>query len=212
MGSCLPLNVSNKSMYIYVVDTTQVVAGHNMSWKWRRLWRRTLETSTCGQQITEWRWTLRKPKHRSFAKNEESLKIAFHDQVTETVSSTKLLEIYLDSSLTWDEHAEKTRKKIYKRLGLLKRSKQFLRSPTRVMFYNALVQPVMDYSACVWGDSFIGHSNTMLRLQRRAASIIIIIIIIMVLSAEILLWKNNTRCSNQLCSSLWTFRFWFLNI
>ena len=51
----LPLNVTNKSMYIYAVDTTQVVAGHNMSWKWHRLWIRTLETSTSGQQITEWR-------------------------------------------------------------------------------------------------------------------------------------------------------------
>ena len=56
----LPLNVTNKSMYIYAVDTTQIVAGHNMFWKWHRLWRRTLETSTGGQQITEWRWTLRR--------------------------------------------------------------------------------------------------------------------------------------------------------
>ena len=56
----LPLNVTNKSMYFYAVDTTQVVAGHNMSWKWHRLWRRTLETSTSGRQITEWSWTLRR--------------------------------------------------------------------------------------------------------------------------------------------------------
>ena len=43
-----------------------------------------------------------KPKHRSLAKNEESLKITFQDQVIETVSSTKLHGIYLDSSLTWN--------------------------------------------------------------------------------------------------------------
>ena len=40
------------------------------------------------------------------------------------------------------------------------------------MFYNALVQPVMDYCAWVWGDSFISHSNTMLPLQKRAVRII----------------------------------------
>jgi len=40
------------------------------------------------------------------------------------------------------------------------------------MFYNALVQPVMDYGACVWGDSFISHSNTLLHLQKHAARII----------------------------------------
>ena len=40
------------------------------------------------------------------------------------------------------------------------------------MFYNALVQPVMDYSAWVWDDSFINHSNTMLPLQKRAVRIL----------------------------------------
>jgi len=40
------------------------------------------------------------------------------------------------------------------------------------MFYNALVQAGMDCTACVWGDSFIGHSNAMLRLQKHAARII----------------------------------------
>ena len=40
------------------------------------------------------------------------------------------------------------------------------------MFYNALVQAVMDYGACVRDDSFIGYSNTMLRLQKQAVGII----------------------------------------
>ena len=40
------------------------------------------------------------------------------------------------------------------------------------MFYNALVQAVMDYGACVGDDSFIGHSNTMLCLQKQAVRII----------------------------------------
>ena len=40
------------------------------------------------------------------------------------------------------------------------------------MFYNALMQPVMDYCPLVWGYSFISHSNAMLPLQKRAARII----------------------------------------
>ena len=37
-----------------------------------------------------------------------------------------------------------------------------------------------------------------------------VISVTLVWPAEILLRKNNTRCSDQLCSSLWTSRFWFL--
>ena len=84
----------------------------------------------------------------------------------------KLLGIHLDSSLTWAKHVAVISNKICKRLGLLKRLKQFLAPRARLTFYNALVQPLMDYGACVWGDSFVTHSNIMLRLQKRAARII----------------------------------------
>ena len=112
-----------------------------MSWKWDRLCRRTFETSTNGQQITEWRWTLRRLRVYWYAaslnihhlpRTELSIKYSIQYQVIENSSSTILLGIYLDSTLTWNEHVEKTRKKICKRRGLLKRSKRFLTSHARV--------------------------------------------------------------------------------
>ena len=112
-----------------------------------------------------------KTKHQLLAKN-ESLQITIKDQAIETVSNAKLLGIHLDSSLTWREHVDKTSKKICKRLGLFKLSKRFLTPRARLTFYSTIVQPVMDYGACVWGDSFVTHSNTMLRLQKRATRII----------------------------------------
>ena len=73
------------------------------------------------------------------------------DKEIETVSNTKLLGIHLDSSLTSAKHVAVISNKICKRLGLLKRLKQFLAPRARLAFYNALVQPLMDYGACVWG-------------------------------------------------------------
>ena len=121
-------------MYIYADDSTHVVAGHNVmerAWpleedlqninKWAANNRMALNAETTRKILI-----CSKPKHRSLAKNKESLKVTFQDQVTETVSSTKLLGIYLDSNLTWNEHVEKTRKKICNRLGLLKCLKRFL--------------------------------------------------------------------------------------
>ena len=50
----LPLNVTNKSMYTYADDTTQVVAGHNVIEVASTL-EEAFKTSTNGQQINEWR-------------------------------------------------------------------------------------------------------------------------------------------------------------
>ena len=106
-------------MYIYADDTTHVVAGRNVmevAWpleedlqninKWAANNRMALNAEKTRKILI-----CSKPKHRSLAKNKESLKVTFQDQVTETVSSTKLLGIYLDSNLTWNKHVEKTRKK-----------------------------------------------------------------------------------------------------
>ena len=58
-------------------------------------------------------------------------------------TSETFLRIYPESE------RDNTSKKICKRLGLLKRSKRFLTSRERAVFYNALVQAVLDYAACV---------------------------------------------------------------
>ena len=85
--------------------------------------------------------------------------------------STWLNEWNISSDIPWSER-EKTSKIIYKRLGLLKRLKRFISSRERVMFYNDLVQASMDSAAWVCSDSFIGHSNTMLCLQKYPVRII----------------------------------------
>lgn len=85
--------------------------------------------------------------------------------------STWLNEWNISSDIPWSER-EKTSKIIYKRLGLLKRLKRFLSSRERVMFYNDLVQASMDSAAWVCSDSFIGHSNTKLCLQKYPVRII----------------------------------------
>ena len=111
-------------------------------------------------------------KAKKLDNRRESLNINLDGKTIETVKCAKLLGIHLDSNLTWNEHVEQTTKKINKRLGLLKRSKSFLTPKARIMFYNAVIQPVMDYGSCVWGDVSASHNNTMVKLQKRAARII----------------------------------------
>ena len=89
-------------------------------------------------------------------------KFRFRIKKIETASNTKLLGIHLDSSLTWAKHVAVISNKICKRVGLLKRLKQFLALRARLAFYNALVQPLMDYFACVWGGGGTVLSPTLI--------------------------------------------------
>ena len=176
----LPLYLSNARLCIYADDTTQLAAGRHVTNV-----ALTLTDGLC--KISEWASNncmalnadktksmliCSKPKLKMLAKNNDMLQISIQDKEIETVSNTKLLGIHLDSSLTWTKHVSVISNKICKRLGLLKCLNPFLAPRARLAFYNALVQPLMDYGACVWGDSFVTHSNTMLRLQKRAARII----------------------------------------
>ena len=93
-----------------------------------------------------------KPKQQ-LEKQDETFNLFVDNNTVENVSSAKLLGIYLDSNILWDVHADYTCKKIRKRMGLLLRSETFLIRQARITFYYALIQPVMDYGACVWGDT-----------------------------------------------------------
>ena len=64
---------------------------------------------------------------------------------------SKLLGLKLDNCLTWGNHVAYVKEKIGKRLGVLKRTKKFLFPKARTLFYNSVIQPILDYGAVVWG-------------------------------------------------------------
>ena len=63
------------------------------------------------------------------------------------------------------------KEKIGKRLGLLKRTTNFLKA--RTLFYNSITQPILDYGAVVWGSNSKRHVQDIVNLQKRCARIIL---------------------------------------
>ena len=63
--------------------------------------------------------------------------------------------------------------KIGKRLGLLKRTKKFLSLKARTLFYNSIIQPILDYGAVVWEFNNKRHLQDIVKLQKRCARIIL---------------------------------------
>ena len=157
-------------MHIYADETTQVAADKTVTDvavaleqdlskidHWARVNRMALNTDkTKTILICSW------PKSKVIEKNIKQLQVSVNNKNIESISTTKLLEIHLDRNLTWNSHVDVTSRKINKRLGLLKWSKGFLSCQALLIFFSAIVKPVMDYGACNWDDSSEAHADTML--------------------------------------------------
>ena len=56
------------------------------------------------------------------------------------------------------------------RIGLLKRTKtEFLSLKARTLFYNSIIQPILDYGSVVWGSNNKQHVQDIVQLQKRCA-------------------------------------------
>ena len=113
-----------------------------------------------------------KPKFRGL--EGENLKVRNgKSQLDSVVKKSKLLGIKLDNCLTWENQMAQGKEQIGKRLGLLKRTKEFLSLKARTLFYNSIIQPILDYGAVVWGSNNKRHVQDIVKLQKRCARIIL---------------------------------------
>lgn len=82
----------------------------------------------------------------------------------------------MDKELTFQSDVDKLCKKLSQRIGILKKiNRHCLQIKHRVLFYNAIIRPVMDYVSVIWSNCD-KHSiclDRVLKLQKRAARIII---------------------------------------
>ena len=79
----------------------------------------------------------------------------------------------IDHELTFIPHVEKLSKKLSQRIGILKRIKYCLPLKHRLIFYNTMIRPVIDYVNVVWTSCDKHCLNRVLKLQKRAARVIL---------------------------------------
>ena len=91
----------------------------------------------------------------------------------DNTTSHKLLGVYVDQDLTFDEHIEQLCEKLAKRIGLLRSIRQYLPLNERMFFYNPTVKSVFLYSGAVWSSTYKCNIRRIFRLQKRAARVIL---------------------------------------
>ena len=101
------------------------------------------------------------------------VKLTFNGSVIERVDEFKYLGVKLDSSLSWSAHIDYLCNNVSKRIGIIKRVKNFLPHQTTVMLSNALVIPHFDYGSSVWSNFSTEFHNKLQVLHNNLARIIL---------------------------------------
>lgn len=91
----------------------------------------------------------------------------------DNTTSHKLLGVYVDQDLSFNEHVEQLCKKLIKRIGLLRSIRQYLPLNERILFYNTTIKPVFLYGGTVWSSTSKCNIRRIFRLQKRAARVIL---------------------------------------
>ena len=85
-------------------------------------------------------------------KNEVEHASLIHQGVTLTAEpKVKFLGVIVDKDLNWSDHVTRIRRKCLASLAQLKLLSPAVPRRTRILLYNTLVLPHLDYCSCIWG-------------------------------------------------------------
>ena len=176
----LPLYVSSAQIDLYADDTTLTSAANFDSVG-------VLQSSltTAISEVDQWATANKLPLNegktkvltitgkRLSTRINHDLAIVVNGKQLENVRCVKLLGLGIEHELTFIPHVEKLSKKLSQRIGILKRIKYCLPLKHRLIFYNTMIRPVIDYVSVVWTSCDKHCLNRVLKLQKRAARIIL---------------------------------------
>ncbi|RMX42268.1 hypothetical protein pdam_00009855 [Pocillopora damicornis] len=89
------------------------------------------------------------------------------------VDCVSLLGLNIDSTLSFNAHADKVCKKLASRIAILRKIRTYLPLPQRIQYYNSIISPVMSYVSAIWSNCDKELLYRVFKLQKRAARVIL---------------------------------------
>lgn len=100
-----------------------------------------------------------------------NLEITCNGSLLASVMNVKLLGLEIDEELTFSEHITTVCKKVAQRIGLLKKIMNCLPLKQTLLYYNALIRPVINYASVLWTNCDKESLGRVLNLQQRTAGV-----------------------------------------
>ena len=96
--------------------------------------------------------------------NENNLTVSYNNIDLQVTSGDKILGVYIDKNLQWNNHYQAVCKKVSTNLWLLSKICNFLSRDHRLMYYKAYIQPHLNNCNIIWGNSSNNNVSSITRL------------------------------------------------
>ena len=103
----------------------------------------------------------------------DGLNLDFNMEPLQVITNDKILGVFVDNNLTWNEHIKHISKKIASNIWLLSKMKIYLSQEHRIQFYKSYIQPHIDFCNIIWGSTTESNKQKIVRMQKRAVRVIL---------------------------------------
>lgn len=101
-------------------------------------------------------------------KNNDMDSIIIDDNEVKSTKCLKLLGVYIDNRLQFDEHIANICKRSSQRVGVLMRLRNMIPTDTKLKLFKAAILPYLTYSHLVWHFCRASDTRKLERIQERA--------------------------------------------
>ena len=176
----LPLHVSSSEIDLYADDTTITWSADCGS-----MGRLQESLNSSVSEVFNWALANRLPLNEKktkvltvkgkllTTKINNNPEITCNGSLLTNVMNVKLLGLEIDEELSFSEHITTVCKKVSQRIGLLKKIMNYLPLKQRLLYYNALIRPVINYASVPWTNCDKESLGRVLKLRKRAARVIL---------------------------------------
>ena len=103
----------------------------------------------------------------------QSLDLSVDGMQLTKVESERVLGVYIDNHLTWNEHIDTLRRKLLQRIAILSRARKYIPAKYRLLLYNASIKPLFTYCCPVLSNCSQTNIDELFKLQKRCARLIL---------------------------------------
>ena len=110
----------------------------------------------------------RKCLHMQVGRQTPDFNLFLNNESISTTTEIKYLGITLSEDMKWNVHVANTVKQANKTLGMIRRCLQEANIKTKLLAFNTVVRPILEYATQVWSPGEIGLSRSIEMIQRKA--------------------------------------------